>query len=125
MIQRLSVLSVLVLIVLAGAGSVLVATRAFGNSPSTPVGSQLLLSPGAGNGANAGSVAQTTVQMTSTVTITSTNSSTTSASTSSTATSTTTTVQNSTSSAGGGLLVTGPPSTGSNSTCRDECGGSD
>ncbi len=122
MIQRLSVVSVLVLIVLAGAGSVLVATRAFGSAPSSLGGSQLLLSP---SGANAGSVSQTTVQMTSTITVTSTNSSLSAASTSSTSVPTTTTTQNSTSSAGGSLLVTGQPSSGSNSTCHDDCGGDD
>jgi len=132
MIQKLSVISVMILVLLAGVGSVVVATHAFsGGAPSSIGGAPVLLSPlgaangGMGNGTNVGSVSETTVHRTSTVTVTSTAapSSTSASGSTSVSTSSTSTAQNSTSSASGSLLVSGSQS-GSNSTSHDD-GGSD
>jgi hypothetical protein len=125
MIQKLSVVSVLVLVMLAGVGSVVVATHAFGGrAPNSIGGAPVLLSPvGAANadtGTNVGSASETTIHATSTVTVTSTVSA---ASSTSDSTSVSTTAQNSTSSSGGSLLVSG--ASGSNSTSHGDSGGDD
>jgi hypothetical protein len=124
MIQKLSVVSVLVLVLLAGVGSVVVATHAFGGrAPNSIGGAPVLLSPvGAANadtGTNVGSASVTTIHATSTVTVTST----VSASSTPDSTSVSTTAQNSTSSSGGSLLVSG--ASGSNSTSHGDSGGDD
>lgn len=113
MVQRLSLVSMLVLVVLAGAGSVLVATHAFNGGVPASSSAPLLPSPNGASSNIAAGASQATVHVTSTVTITSTNQTSTPASTTVSASD-----QNSTSSGGGSLLVSGSPS--SNSTSPDD-----
>ncbi len=114
MIQKLSVVSVLTLVMLAAVGSVVVATHAFSGSAASPSnGGPVLLSPA--DGSASGGASQPLAQMTSTTTVTLTNA--TSASTSSS------TAQSSSSSPAGSLLVSGTPSPGSNSTSHYDDGG--
>jgi hypothetical protein len=109
MIQRLSVVSVLSLVVLASVGAVAVGTHAFGAASPSANGSQPGLLPaasapgGTGNTGSGGNTMHTTTEQT-TVTVTTTNST-------GTATSTATSAQSSTSSAGGSLLVTNSTAT--------------
>ena len=142
MIQKLSLVSVLTLVALAAAGSVVVASHAFSGGASTPLNGspQVLVSPlvtppgDAGNSTAPGSVSQTATQGTVTVTVTHTNSTSSSSSTStttststtsSTSSSTSTSTQNSTSSSGGSLLVTSTTTTSSGSSSGHHGDGSD
>ncbi len=112
MVQKLSLLSVLTLVVLAAVGSVVVATHAFSAAgPSLPAGAQVLSAPPASaSSGQGGSGPDSNQTVTTTVT-------------QSLASSNATAVQTSTSGSSGSLLVSGNPASGSNSTSDD--GGDD